>query len=406
MKKVLIIGSGRSGQAAARLLEGRAECFIWDDKISSQKRPRVADFDELLLSPGVPLDHAMALEARRLNKRITGELELAYENCRGEFIAITGTNGKTTTTALTAEIFKAAGFDARVVGNIGNPVSGEALSAGIDTKMITEVSSFQLETVSEFHPHIAAVLNITPDHLDRHKSFDTYAGLKMSIGSNQELGDYFIYNADDPEILARLGEPKAEAVPFSLSDELPFAIERISLPGRHNMENALAAAAICRCAGIDRQLILDCIAAFKGVEHRLEAVRELRGVRYVNDSKGTNPDSSIKAIEAYSGGIILIAGGYEKNADFSDLIKSFKGKVKYILTIGATGERFAKRAVELGFDSERIKACDTMEDCVARGSALAVSGDTVLLSPACASWDMYGSFEERGEHFKRLVNSL
>lgn len=414
MKKILIIGSRRSGKAAAKLLEGKADIFIWDDNMPSDKRPCVADFDELLLSPGVPLEHPMALEAVRLNKRLSGELELAFENCRGEFIAITGTNGKTTTTALVGAIFKAAGFDTRIAGNIGRPVSEEALSATSDSKMITEVSSFQLETVSEFHAHIAAILNLSPDHLDRHKSFENYKAIKARISLNQDENDYLVYNVDDAETqscieeIVRKREPgKAPSlVPFSLSRALPFEISEIELPGKHNLENALAAAAICSCAGIDRAVILKTIAGFKGVEHRMEFVRELDGVRYVNDSKGTNPDSTIKAVASYEKGIILIAGGYEKKADFTELIKSFDNKLSYILTIGETAERFAARAAELGFDKNRIIACASMEECVARGRELSLPGDTVLLSPACASWDMYNNFEERGEHFKKLVMEL
>ena len=404
MKKVLIIGSGKSGQAAQRLLEGKAESFIWDDKMSEDQKPKVADFDEVLLSPGVPLSHPMAEEAVKLNKKLTGELEVAYENCDANFVAITGTNGKTTTTALTAEIFKAAGFDSRAVGNIGLPVSEEVMTASKDTMMITEVSSFQLETVSDFHAHISAILNITPDHLNRHKTFENYAAIKARVTTNQGEGDFFVYNLDDPncvKIAQSLNGPKL--VGFSSKTQ---KIENIQIPGDHNMQNALAAAAIARCAGISEDIILKTIANFKGVEHRMEFVRELNGVRYINDSKGTNPDSTIKAIEATNPDIILIAGGYEKNSDFSDVIKSFNGKVIYILTLGVTGPRFAAKAIELGFDKNKIISCISMADCVDNAHRLAKAGDTVLLSPACASWDMYKSFEERGDDFKNLVNSL
>ena len=404
MKKVLIIGSGKSGQAAKKLLEGKAETFIWDDKMPKDQKPCVADFDEVLLSPGVPLTNPMAEEAKKLNKKLTGELETAYENCQGTFIAITGTNGKTTTTALTGEIFKAAGFDTRVVGNIGLPVSEEVMTATKDTKMVTEVSSFQLETVSDFHAHISAILNITPDHLDRHKTFENYASIKAKVTSNQNANDFFVYNLDDPNCVAianSLNGPKL--VGFSSKTE---HIENIQIPGDHNMQNALAAAAIARCAGISEEIILKTIAEFKGVEHRMEFVRDLDGVHYINDSKGTNPDSTIKAIEATKTNIILIAGGYEKNSDFTELINKFDGKVIYILTLGVTGPRFADRAIELGFDKERIIPCASMAECVNKAHELAKVGDTVLLSPACASWDMYKSFEERGRVFKNLVNNL
>lgn len=404
MKKVLIIGSGKSGQAAKKLLEGKAETFIWDDKMPNEEKPNVSDFDEVLLSPGVPLSHPMAEEAIKLNKKLTGELETAYENCSGKFIAITGTNGKTTTTALTGEIFKAAGFDTRVVGNIGLPVSEEVMSATKDTNMVTEVSSFQLETVSDFHAHISAILNITPDHLDRHKTFENYASIKAKVTINQTADDFFVYNLDDPNCVAianSLNGPKL--VGFSSKTE---HIDDIQIPGDHNMQNALAAAAIARCAGISEEIILKAIAEFKGVEHRMEFVRTLNGVRYINDSKGTNPDSTIKAIEATNGKIILIAGGYEKNSDFTELINKFDGKVVYILTLGVTGPRFADRAIELGFTKDNIIPCENMAECVNQAYKLAKEGDTVLLSPACASWDMYKSFEERGDDFKNLVKNL
>ena len=404
MKKILIIGSGKSGQAAAKLLEGKAETFIWDDKMPIEQKPNIVDFDELLLSPGVPLSHEMVLSANKLGKKVTGELELAYENCEGSFIAITGTNGKTTTTALLGEIFIAAGLDSRVVGNIGRPVSEEVSSATSSTQMITEVSSFQLETVSDFHAHISAILNITPDHLDRHKTFENYAAIKARVAINQTKDDYFVYNLDDPNCVKIANELKGpKLVGFSSKTE---KIEKIQIPGEHNMQNALAAAAIARCAGIDEKIILDTIANFKGVEHRMEFVRELYGVSYVNDSKGTNPDSTIKAIEATNTDIILIAGGYEKNSDFTELINKFDSKVKYILSLGVTGPRFAKRAIELGFDEKNIIPCKDMSECVLNASKLAKKGDTVLLSPACASWDMYKSFEERGLDFKNLVNKL
>ncbi len=404
MKKVLIIGSGKSGKAAEKLLAGKADTFVWDDKMSQEQKPLVDDFDEVLLSPGVPLSNPMAVLAKKLNKKITGELELAYENCKGSFVAITGTNGKTTTTALVGEIFKAAGLDTRIVGNIGNPVSEEVASAKESTMMITEVSSFQLETVSEFHAHISAILNIAPDHLDRHKTFENYVDIKSRIALNQNENDFFVYNLDDEncvKIANSLNGPKL--VGFSSKTD---SIKNIQIPGEHNIQNALAAKAIARCAGIPDEIIDKTISEFKGVEHRMEFVRELNGVRYINDSKGTNPDSTIKAIEATNAGIILIAGGYEKNLDFTELISKFDNKVEYILTLGATGPRFAEKAIELGFNRKNIFACKNMSDCVNTAVKLAKPGYTVLMSPACASWDMYKNFEERGKDFKELVNKL
>ena len=411
MKKVLIIGSGRSGKAAAELLKSEAETFIWDDKMDPAGKPDVKEYDELLLSPGVSINHPMAKEAEASGVKVTGELETAYEHSPAKFIAITGTNGKTTTTTLCGEIFKAYFDDVRVGGNIGMPLSLEVMGSKKDTWMVTEVSSFQLETVSEFHPVVSAVLNITPDHLDRHGSFENYAACKARVTENQTENDFFVYNLEDEECVKVAEELKKRAhaprlVPFSSKRKLPFEIKDIAIPGDHNMQNALAAAAIAECCGVPRDIILKVIADFKGVAHRLEFIRELDGVRYVNDSKGTNPDSSIKAIEAIKPPIILIAGGYEKNSDFTELIEKFDGKVKYILTLGFTGPRFAKRAVELGFPEDKIIACSDMKDCVMKGRKLAEPGDTLLLSPASASWDMYKNFEERGDDFRNIVNSL
>ncbi len=411
MKKVLIIGSGKSGLAAAELLKDKAECFIWDDKMPAEKKPSVSSFDELILSPGVSINHPMSKEAQSLGIKVSGELELAYENCSSRFVAITGTNGKTTTTTLVGEICRAYFDDVRVVGNIGTPVSAELGGTDENTVMVTEVSSFQLETASEFKPVVSAILNITPDHLDRHGTFECYADTKARIAANQTADDYFIYNLED-ELCVRYAEalnkkengPKT--VPFSSKKKLPFEIPVIQIPGDHNMQNALAAAAICISLGIPKDLILKTIAEFKGVEHRMEFVKEIGGVRYINDSKGTNPDSTIKAVEATDTPILIIAGGYEKNSDFTELISMMKPKVRYILAMGATGPRFAKRAKELGFSDEAVIECANLDECVAKAHELAKSGDTVLLSPASASWDMYGHFEERGEHFKRLVNEI
>ncbi len=411
MKKILIVGAGKSGLSVEKLLQGKAETFLWDDKMPEAEKPSVKDFDEVVMSPGIALTHPMALDAVKYGKKLSGELEVAYENCKGQFIAITGTNGKTTTTSLVGEIFKAAGLDTRVVGNIGLPVSDEALGASENTKMITEVSSFQLETVSDFHAHISAILNITPDHLNRHGSFENYARVKSIVTLNQTSNDYFIYNLEDPECVKIADELKQresspKLIGFSSKKNLPFEIKEIKIPGDHNIQNALAAAAICECAGIDKEIVIKTIASFGGVEHRMEFVRELDGVKYINDSKGTNPDSSIKAIEASGRGIILIAGGYEKNSDYTELIKSFNGKVEYILSLGVTGPRFAKRAAELGFAPSNIISCKDMKECVNKAREISRPGNTVLLSPASASWDMYKSFEERGNDFKELVNSL
>ncbi len=425
-KKVLIAGLGKSGISAAKLLAGECGVTVWDSKKAEEfpaeelaqlaslgvslvfgDAPDPAGFDELLMSPGVPTDIELVKKAKSLGIRITGELECAYEHCRGRFVAITGTNGKTTTTTLTGEIFKAWGADTRVVGNIGVPVTSCVSDAGEDTYMVTEVSSFQLETTSAFRPRISAILNLTPDHLNRHGSFEEYVRCKALVFANQGPEDYFVYNEDDPLCAKLAAECRGPVcVPFSRKNKKPFEITEISIPGAHNMENALAAAAVCLCAGIPEEIIRKTIAEFQGVEHRMEFVRELDGVRYVNDSKGTNPDSSIKAIEATDTPILLIAGGYEKNSDFTELIECFGGKVKKLLLLGVTARRFADCALRCGFPAEDIVFCRDMDECVAKGRDLASPGDTVLLSPASASWDMYSCFEERGDHFRKLVHEL
>ena len=405
MKKVLILGAGKSGLAAEALLNDRCSTVLWDDKFEGPK-PQVSDFDELIMSPGIPLTHPMAAEAKKLGIRVNGELQLAYENCAGRFVGITGTNGKTTTTTLVGEIFKAAGFDTKVAGNIGLPVSSQIESAEKDTVMVTEISSFQLETISSFKPWISAILNITPDHLNRHGSFEEYARFKSLVCSNQDENSYFIYNAEDPVCVEIAKNCKAKCVAFSAKDNKPFAITDIRIPGKHNMENALAAAAICLCAGISEDVIRKTIAEFPGVEHRIEFVKEVNGVRYVNDSKGTNPDASVKAIEATYTPILLIAGGYDKHLDLTDFINSFNGKVKDLLLLGQTAELFRETALKCGFDAGHIHMCQNMRECVDTAYEIALPGDTVLLSPASASWGMYNNFEERGEDFKNCVKLL
>jgi UDP-N-acetylmuramoylalanine--D-glutamate ligase len=445
-KKALVIGLGRSGFAAARLVAGEMDVTAWDSKEEGKfkaedlealralgvklvfgEAPKAAGFDMLIMSPGVRLDIPVVKEAKELGIEITGELELAYTHCRGRFVAITGTNGKTTTTALVGEMAKAAGIDCRVVGNIGLPATAEAKNASEDTIMVTEVSSFQLETAKTFKPVVSAILNITPDHLERHGSFEEYARIKGLVFANQDSSGYYVYNLDDPETVKITPKNGPVCVPFSRLKELDFGAsvrdgyiticdvneavklvrpEELRIPGKHNLENALAAAAIGYFAGVPAEALRKALRDFPGVEHRIEFIREFKGVRYVNDSKGTNPDASIKAIEATDTPIILIAGGYEKNSDFTEFIQRFDGKVKDIMLLGVTAERFAKRAIELGFPKEHLHFCQSMAECVELGSRLAVAGDTVLLSPASASWGMYNNYEERGDDFRRLAMEL
>ena len=363
------------------------------------------NWDYVIPTSGMPLSHPAVARAAEGGAAVIGELELAYRLGRGHFLAITGTNGKTTTTTLLGEIFRAAGRRTAVCGNIGNPVLTEALKAEDDTWLITEVSSFQLETTRDFHPEIAVFLNLTPDHMDRHGTMEAYRDAKAKITMNQTESDYFVYNLDDPWVSPIAERTRAQSVPFSRT-RIPAFIEtgRIRIPGAHNLENALAAAAAAGCAGIDPETIMKTLAEFPGVEHRIETALELNGVRYVNDSKGTNPDAAIKAIEAIGDNILLIAGGYDKHADFTEFLKAGQGRVKTLLLLGATAEQIAGTAERLGYaDIRRVAG---MDEAVRLASELAVPGDTVLLSPACASWDLYENYEERGRHFKAAARAL
>ena len=459
MEKILIMGLGRSGLAAAELLNGKAQLYAWDSKPEEKFAEGILDklrgedvvlylgpdaqerlaaehpaeekfFDKVVLSPGITFRHPLT----QLGKELIGELELAYENCKGSFVAITGTNGKTTTTTLVGEILKADGIPSMVAGNIGLPVSSQAASAAENTVMVTEVSSFQLETIKDFRAHVSAVLNITPDHLDRHGSMEEYARVKGRVCENQTSEDWFIYNFDDPgaaELAKTIEKPvpvpfstEGEGLQFGMQPDAAFVREGylyvkkngkekklckasdLNIPGKHNLQNALAAAAIAYFSGASAKSISSTLKTFKGVEHRIEYVRTLKGVRYVNDSKGTNPDSTIKAIEATDTPIVLIAGGYEKNSDFTEMLNIGKDKIKYLVLLGVTAPRIRDTALKCGYRDDQIVRCDSLEACVAASAQLAAKGDTVLLSPACASWDMFRSYEHRGEEFKKVVKSL
>lgn len=446
-KSILVAGLGLSGQAAAdALLLCGARVAVYDRKsrfeldpgllrdleragvllLVGDGIPSMDRFDAVVASPGFPPNAPVLAAAAAAGVPVLGELELAWRIGSGQYVAITGTNGKTTTTVLTGEIFRTAGYPTEVVGNVGLAVTRRALSAGTDTWMVTEVSSFQLETTETFHPRIAALLNITPDHMDRHGTMAGYAAAKARIFRNQTAADWFVVNRDDPECWKLAGLCPSTPVPFSRARALEFGAyleegaivfrdkagtlhricpaDALRIPGAHNLENALAAAAIAFVAGIPAAVIGETLRSFKGVAHRLEDAGEVGGVRFVNDSKGTNPDASIKALEAIPGPILLIAGGYDKGSRFEAFIDAFQGKVKALVLLGATADAIEAAARTAGF-SPVIRAAD-MEECVRMAFAAAVPGDTVLLSPACASWDMYRCFEDRGDHFKTCVDEL
>ena len=446
-KNILVVGFGRSGIAAIDALSNcGAELSLQDSKKEEDileenkvflneknvtcyfgKAPEnMASFDLVVLSPGVPLDVSFVKEAADAGVEIIGELELAYRCGLGKYIAITGTNGKTTTTTLVGEIVKNAGMDTRVVGNIGSPVITEAVKATEDTWFVTEASSFQLETTETFQPVVSAILNLTPDHMDRHKTMENYGKAKAMIAANQTNDQYMVVNFDDKECLKLAKSTNAKVVPFSRLETLKFGsfvkddkivvvnedeklvevcgVDELKIPGGHNLENALAAVAISYFAGIGVDVIADTLRTFDGVEHRLEFVKEVNGIRFVNDSKGTNTDAAIKAIEAMSTPIVLIAGGYDKNASFDEFVDSFGDKVKYVVLLGKTAGKIKAAAEKKNFKNTII--VKDMKACVDEAYRLAETGDTVLLSPACASWDMYNSFEERGRDFKNCVEGL
>lgn len=446
-KKVLIVGMGKSGEAAAQaMVKLGADVSVQDSKAEENMDPQLlaflknnsvkcylgcvpedmSQFDMLILSPGVPPYLPFIEEAEKAGAEIIGELETAYRAGSGNYVAITGTNGKTTTTTLVGEIYKASGRITYVVGNIGVAVISKALTAEEDSWLVTETSSFQLETVKDFQPEVSAILNLTPDHLDRHKTMENYGAAKAQIFANQTEQQYCIMNYDDKVCFALAENCKAKVVPFSRLEELEFGAyvkdgvlvirdesgeiteicraDELQIPGTHNLENALAACAITYFGGIEAAVIADVLKSFMGVEHRIEFSGEINGVRYINDSKGTNPDAAIKAIEAMKENIILIAGGYDKNSSFDEFAAAFDGRVKKLLLLGKTATKIKEAAEAAGFTESII--LEDMEACVNEAYRTAQPGDVVLLSPACASWDMYTSFEQRGRHFKECVEKL
>lgn len=446
-KRVLIVGMGKSGIAACQaMLKLGAKVSIQDSKEKENADPQliaflegknvncyfheipehVADFDMIILSPGVNPELDFIVEAERNGAEIIGELEIAYRVARGNFVAITGTNGKTTTTTLTGEIFRNSGRKTHVVGNIGVAVISKALDAEEDDWLITETSSFQLQTVRYFKPEISAILNLTPDHLNRHHTMEKYGEAKARIFENQDCSDYCIINYDDKKCLKLAENCKAKVVPFSRKEELEFGAflrgddivikdedgrlieicsrKELRIIGEHNVENVLAAAAICYFAGIDREVISETIREFTGVEHRIEFSGELDGVKFYNDSKGTNVDAVVTALKAIKDNIILIAGGDGKGQNFDELAENFEGRVKHLVLIGRDGGQIADSARKYGFND--ISFGKNMEECVKLAYEKSVQGDTVLLSPACASWDMYDNYEQRGNHFKDCVMRL
>ena len=448
-KKVVVVGTGVSGMGAVKLLsETSADITLYDgnDKadrdeilkkipddcdlrliIGEMPDEVVKETDLLVISPGVPIDSDIVKLFEKENVPVWGEIELAYNFEKGTVFAITGTNGKTTTTTLVGEIMKKYNNQTFVVGNIGNSYTSEVLKTTKDSYTVAEISSFQLETIREFAPKGSAILNITPDHLNRHYTMENYAAVKESITKNQwkvREDDYCVLNYDD-KVLREFGKTIKNPVYFSRKEKTSkgayldgriiryfdgkndyevMSVDDMHLFGNHNYENVMAAIAMTIEAGVPLNIIINVIKDFMGVEHRIEYVRDKNGVRYYNDSKGTNPDSSIKALEAMSRPTILIAGGYDKHSEFDEFIEAFDNKVKLMVLLGQTADKIEETAVRHGFTN--IIKTDSLEKAVKICAENAVSGDVVLLSPACASWGMFKNYEERGKLFKEYVNSL
>ncbi len=442
-KRILVVGLGKSGVASAQFLQARgAKVTVSDSKSPEQlgnEIPALLDRgiavetgghgertfrgqDLIVVSPGVPADSAPLVQARVHGVPIIGETELAAQFLQGRILAITGSNGKTTTTTLTGEILAAGGFPVVVGGNIGTPAVSLVDQTTPETLVVLEVSSFQLETIQTFRPFISAILNITPDHLDRHRTLEAYVNAKARIFENQNKNDYCILNADDAAANDLTSRVHCPVLHFSRRREIVagtfvregkilfrnstgereiLPVKEIPLPGAHNLENVLAAVCMASLAGCPAEKIRQAVSAFKAVEHRLEFVAEIGGVRYYNDSKATNVDATIKALESFPANIHLILGGKDKGSDYSVLNGLLRERVKRVYTIGAAAEKIASQVQQ----AAEIVPAGTLENAVHRATAAAVPGDVVLLAPACASFDQFQSYEHRGRVFKEVVRA-
>ncbi len=447
MKKVLIIGARKSGVYAALLAKKNGflpfvsensggeefEQFARilrengiDYELNGHSYDRISEFDLAIISPGVPLSTEIVKKIKSENIPIIGEMEFAFRSAPStEVVAITGTNGKSTTTALTGNIFKYSSFDTVVGGNLGTPYSELLFNDPSPDVAVLETSCFQLETIETYHPRIAVFLNFSEDHLNRYKNMDEYLYYKKRIFENQTERDFAVLNYDDLLVRSFEKEIKSKAYFFSLNNEIKRGIfirdgafvfrdngkeeeildvRSVRLRGLHNLQNALASILSAKLMGLKNNVLTKGVETFTGLEHRLEEVRKINGILYVNDSKATTPDSTIKALEAFNEPIVLIAGGSSKNNDFTGLAKRLNGKVRKLILIGDTAADIANSALEAGY-SDIVFATD-LKDAVLLSEKIARPGDIVLLSPACASFDMFKDFEDRGEQFKKIVNSL
>jgi UDP-N-acetylmuramoylalanine--D-glutamate ligase len=442
-KRVLVVGLGKSGVASALFLKAHgARVTVSDTKTGDQLHseiPVLLDHgitvetgghgertfrgqDLIVVSPGIPLDAPALVQARALGGSVIGEIELAARFLRGPIVAITGSNGKTTTTTLTGEIMTAGGFPALVGGNIGTPAIALAERATAESVIVLEVSSFQLETIHSFRPKVAVILNITPDHLDRHRTFEAYVDAKARILENQQGADLAVLHADDSTCVAMAARTKAQVFWFSRRKEVQqgawvrdgnilfrdgaqqreiMLVSEIPLKGAHNLENVLAAVCAGALMGCAPEKIRQAVREFKAVEHRLEYVATIRGVDYYNDSKATNVDATIKALESFPTNIHLILGGKDKGSDYSLLNHLLRQRVKRVYTIGAAAAKIESQIKEV-----EVVHADTLENALRKANAVAEPGDVVLLAPACASFDQFKNYEQRGQVFKDIVRTL
>ncbi|MFH1684176.1 MAG: UDP-N-acetylmuramoyl-L-alanine--D-glutamate ligase [Candidatus Margulisiibacteriota bacterium] len=424
-KNITVFGLARSGLAAARRLALLgAKVMVSEVKPASEIDPKIIkelqklkinlelgghslkaieSADLIVVSPGIHLDIPVLEEAKGKGIPIVSEIELAYKLLKKPIIAVTGTNGKTTTTTLIGELLKAGGKKVAVAGNIGAPLV-EVDDSDLDY-IVAEISSYQLETISEFKPWISVILNIQPDHLERHGSMEEYIRQKSRIFMNQNGDDYLVYNQDDPAVVKMVAGSKCQVAGFSKNSLEVIGLDpvEINIPGRHNLENSLAAANVADICGVDRAAVAEVLRTFPGVEHRIEFVSSTDGVDFYNDSKATNPDSTLVALETFSGrGLILILGGRDKGVALDALSKKVKQGVKAVILIGEATERFKQALEKSGYTD--IHLASTMQEAVQASLRLANRDDIVLLSPACASFDMFKNFEERGRVFKEAVN--
>ena len=447
-KRILVVGMARSGVAAAELLLRNGATPVLNDRktldeldgaldslegaacdlrLAQDPVKLLSEVDGLVISPGVPIDAPVVTAAKEMGVPMVGELELAYSLLKAETLAISGTNGKTTTTTLVGKIFENAGRVTHVAGNIGYPLSAVAAVARKEDVAVVEVSSFQLESIRTFHPHVAALLNITEDHLNRHGTMAQYIRLKQRIFENQTERDVAVLNMDDPTLLKMAGKLKGQIAFFSRTQKVENGAfvedgrivwqwkgerrsicdaDQILIPGPHNLENALAATAIACAMNVPAPVIRHTLMTFTGVEHRIEKVRVFKGVTYINDSKGTNVDSTIKAVQSMKAPTVILLGGYDKHTDFAPLCSEIKqsGQIAHAVVMGETAAQIRKQLEEAGYTA--VVQAYSLQDAVEKAGALAVSGGNVLLSPACASFDMFRDYEQRGEVFKQIVNAL